>query len=347
MMIVTLYTRQDCHLCQQTVADLEALQTMVPHELKLVDVDSDPQLLKQYGTAIPVVVAGPYTLKAPIERMDLEITLRAVQQSTQEVASIDSRIASGEISLGLAWSKADEFSLWLSHHYLAVVNWIVIAYLGMAFLAPVLMKVGAVAPAQVIYKLYGYVCHQLPYRSWFLFGQQAAYPRSAAHIDDLQTFNQVTGLSEDATAEAIWTVREYEGDAHNGYKVALCERDVAIYSALILFGLVFSQLRNRPGKKPFPALHWLLWIALGILPMGLDGGTQLISQFMPFINRWLPFRESTPFLRTLTGGLFGITTAWFSYPMLDESFQESLRMLYNKRRRIELETQARQKRAAA
>jgi hypothetical protein len=34
-------------------------------------------------------------------------------------------------------------------------------------------------------------------------------------------------------------------------------------------------------------------------------------------------RESTPFLRTLTGGLFGVMNVWLAYPYIEESFAET------------------------
>jgi len=334
MITVTLYTRKDCHLCEQAQLELNSLQNVVPHELKLVDVDGDAKLQKAYGQNIPVIVVGPYTLKAPIERQDLEITLRAVQQGHQQDNAITSGLASGQIPLGLSWTSGDRLTHWLSKHYLALLNALVAFYLGMAFLAPVLAEAGAVVPANLIYKAYSFICHQLPYRSWFLFGEQIYYPREAAHIGGVLTFNQATGLSEGSTAEDIWTVRQYIGGNGVGYKVALCQRDVAIYGSILLFGLLFSFLRKLPLKKPFPALHWVIWLLLGIVPMGLDGGTQLVSQFVPGIAWILPFRESTPFLRTLTGFLFGFTTAWFGYPLIEESFVISLEILDAKRQRV-------------
>jgi hypothetical protein len=37
----------------------------------------------------------------------------------------------------------------------------------------------------------------------------------------------------------------------------------------------------------------------------------------------VPIRESTPLLRTLTGGLFGWMTAWYLFPMLEETAREA------------------------
>ena len=59
----------------------------------------------------------------------------------------------------------------------------------------------------------------------------------------------------------------------------------------------------------------------------MDGFSQLISQ-LPY--NLLPFRESTPFLRTLTGVLFGFSTAWFGYPYVEESMKESTQYLQRK-----------------
>jgi uncharacterized membrane protein len=111
-----------------------------------------------------------------------------------------------------------------------------------------------------------------------------------------------------------------------GYKVALCERDVAIYGGILLFGLLFALSGRR-----LPALPWYLWILLGMGPIGLDGFSQLFSQFnWPWLAAILPYRESTPFLRVLTGAMFGIATAWFAYPYIEESMNETRKFFLKK-----------------
>jgi uncharacterized membrane protein len=317
MVTVTLYTRKDCHLCEQAQVDLVTLQEDIPHQLVLVDVDNDPKLRKMYGNVVPVVSVGPYSLKAPFDRQDLQITLRAAQHSIQQNQAIDEAIRQGQLPLEQAFTKADRFSFWMARHYLAFFNVLVAFYLGLAFLAPVLMKVGATAPANVIYRVYGFMCHQLAYRSWFLFGEQPAYPRQAAGIKGWVTYEEVTG--RDPTN--LWDARGFIGDTQFGYKIALCQRDVAIYGAILLFGLAFTLLRR--WFPTMPALPWYVWSLFGIVPIGLDGGTQLVSQFFPQLNRIFPYRESTPFLRSLTGVLFGLMTAWFGYPLVEESMVET------------------------
>ncbi|NLC13860.1 MAG: DUF2085 domain-containing protein [Chloroflexi bacterium] len=110
---------------------------------------------------------------------------------------------------------------------------------------------------------------------------------------------------------------EFRGNEQLGYKTALCQRDLAIYASLLLFGLFFALTGRK--LKPLP---WLAWIILALGPMGLDGFSQLISQMeLPTLS-WFAMRESTPFLRVLTGVMFGWFTAWFGLPSIEEIINE-------------------------
>ena len=318
MIEVTLYSRKDCHLCDAAQTYLEELQASVPHHLTIIDVDTDSKLRNLYGFNVPVVLIGPYKISAPIEKKDLEISLMAVQQSKEQEAKLDRAIEEGRIQIPVYWNKSDGISLWLSRHYLSMFNLLVFIYVGIPFLAPVLMKVGATTLAGIIYKAYSFVCHQFAFRSWFLFGEQVAYPRAEAKITGLLSFQQTTGLN----GNDLLSARAFVGNAQLGYKVALCERDVAIYGGILLFGILFAILHRK--IKP---IHWIIWILIGIVPIGLDGFSQLISQ-LPL--NLLPLRESTPFLRTLTGFLFGFLTAWFGYPYIHESMWENRKYLEGK-----------------
>lgn len=318
MISVVLYSREECHLCDQVEADLAALKGEIPHNLVVIDIDQEPALQRAYGLEVPVVEVGPYRLKAPFTTEELKMTLRAAEDRERHIESIDRAEAEGTLNYGWTITKADRFSYWLSNHYMTLFNAFVIFYLGLPVLAPVLMNFGAATPARLIYRAYGAVCHQFAFRSWFLFGEQAAYPREAAGVEGLIPYSQATGLD---SADS-WAARDYIGDPQNGYKVALCERDVAIYGAILLFGLVFAATNKRIKSLP-----WYLWILIGILPIALDGFSQLLSQ--PPLS-FLPYRESTPLLRTLTGGLFGLMTAWFGYPMVEETMADTRRFMASK-----------------
>ena len=93
-----------------------------------------------------------------------------------------------------------------------------------------------------------------------------------------------------------------------------------------MFGLVFALTKRR--IKP---LHWMGWVLLGMVPIALDGFSQLFSQLnLPVLAAILPYRESTPFLRVLTGALFGLATAWFAFPYMEASFSETRQFFIKK-----------------
>ncbi len=323
MIAVTLYSRSDCHLCEQTLEDLNSLRDEYSYSLNVIDVDSTLELRRKYGFEVPVIEIGPYTLKAPITRQELQLTMSAARDRQTSIDRLSDPAYMGKVT----WTRSDGFTYWMSRHYMSFFNLLVILYLGLPFLAPLLMKAGAETPASWIYRGYGAVCHQLGFRSFYIFGEQTAYPRAQAGVAELSTFGQATGLSEQSTPQALLDARNFVGNAQVGYKIALCQRDVAIYGAILLFGLLFAATGRR-----LPALPWYLWIVFGILPIAWDGLSQLISQ--PPLNL-LQYRESTPFLRALTGGLFGLTTAWFGYPMVEETMADTRQVMASRLKRAQ------------
>ncbi len=321
LLTVTLYTRQDCRLCDEVRGVLERLQKKYPHTLVEVDIDSDPKLQKSYFDQIPVVEVGPYQLKAPITQQALATTLAAAQDALGQPGKTDGDAYRDRVRKGQTVTGSDRAYFWISKHYLAVLNLLIFLYVGLPFLAPVLMKLNSTAPARLIYAAYSPLCHQFGFRSFFLFGEQPYYPLKAAGLANTRTFEQVTGYADVADPYSISRLyaRQFTGDPTVGYKVALCERDVAIYGAIVVFGVLYALTKRR-----LPPLHWMLWILIGLGPIGLDGFSQLFSQLnWAWLAQYLPYRESTPFLRVATGFLFGFTTAWFAFPNIEESMKET------------------------
>lgn len=323
MLQITFYTRKDCELCDQALKDLEALQEDFPHEIKLVDIDEEESLKAAYKDKIPVVAVGPYTLDAPFDRKKLKMTLSAAQDSIAGKKEFGGKKYRKREERRQLLTTGDRISYWFSRNYLKALNGFIFLYVGLPFLAPILMNAGLTGLARPIYSVYGAACHQLAFRSWFLFGEQEAYPRAAAGVDELTTYGEATGLSE----ENLWEARGYIGNEQLGYKVAFCERDVAIWGAMLMFGLIYAY-----SKRRIPPLPWYVWFVIGIGPIGLDGFSQLLSQ-LPNFTLWA-YRESTPFLRTLTGGLFGFTTAWFGFPLVEETMLETRTLLAAKIARL-------------
>ena len=73
---VTLYTKPGCHLCEQALADLARLRRRFPHELRLVDITTEPELMRDYGERIPVLSINGREQAAPLPAAVLESEMR-------------------------------------------------------------------------------------------------------------------------------------------------------------------------------------------------------------------------------------------------------------------------------
>lgn len=281
---------------------LTLLQDSFPHQLHLIDLRQQAFFKKRAEETLIVRVDEKQVLNSE----DPESISLALREAHKNANSPVYRPAMAKDSLG----ARERFSLWFSRHYLAMINTILALYFFLPILAPVMMKLGQAEPANTIYGLYRPLCHQLAYRSFFLFGEQAYYPLEVQTDSDRLSYSQVSGNP----GEDMQLASAFIGNERTGYKIALCQRDIAIYGSLLLFGLVFVF-----AKKRFKPLSWWLWVLLAIGPMGLDGVWQLVSRMQLSFLSWLPMHESTPILRVLTGAAFGWFTAWFGFPTIEES----------------------------
>lgn len=105
-----------------------------------------------------------------------------------------------------------------------------------------------------------------------------------------------------------------------GHQLAFCHRCTAMYSGLVVAGLLFAALRRH-----IPAAPLRLGAAL-LLPMLLDGGTHLIDDLLGTglrgggdeigtLNFWL---------RMITGALFAIAILITLYPRLERDLAKSM-----------------------
>ena len=70
-MRVELYSRKACHLCDEAKEVIERARRVVQFDLAVLDVDSDPELARRYGTEVPVILVdgrkhAKYRLDEPI-----------------------------------------------------------------------------------------------------------------------------------------------------------------------------------------------------------------------------------------------------------------------------------------
>lgn len=190
----------------------------------------------------------------------------------------------------------DRLTIFVADHWLLLANGFLFVYAALPFLAPALMHYGYTGPAQLIYTVYGFTCHQLAHRSFFLFGAQPAYT-----LEQLRA--ALPGAESEGALSFYW--RDFWGNAQLGYKMAWCERDAATYVSLFLAGLLFALVRSR--LRP---LNWRVYL-LFLAPWALDGLTQLVG-----------LRESNYILRSLTGALFGVGSVWLVYPYVEAAMRE-------------------------
>ena len=196
-------------------------------------------------------------------------------------------------------------------------------YVLLPFLAPALMAIGWSGTGKAIYFIYSFLCHQLPERSYFLFGSKITY-----------SLPEIQAAWQNTTNPLI--LRQFIGNPETGWKVAWSDRMVSMFTSTWIFGLIWYPLRRRVPMLP-------IWgLAIFLLPMALDGTTHFISDIagigMGFrdTNLWLSILTNHSFaptfyagdawgsfnslLRLLTGILFGLGFVWFGFPYLNDSF---------------------------
>ena len=77
-LVVTLYGRAGCHLCDEAAAMLARISKRIPLVVTAIDIESDDALLERYLFEIPVIcIDGAEIARAPISEAGLEAALRA------------------------------------------------------------------------------------------------------------------------------------------------------------------------------------------------------------------------------------------------------------------------------
>jgi len=300
---VILYYRKKDFEIDSLQAGISELCKRFNLELAAIDIENIENPDEDHTQITPSLRVGPYHLKYPFTLIDVEIAVNAFVSRNETESRINIKEIKAKNSIGLA----------LARYYPLLIAVLLFIFIGGSILAPILASSGKTKGANVIYGFYSVFCHQLAFRSFFIFGDQAVYPRELAHLEDLTTYEQQfndPGLDVILASKTI-------GNTESGYKIALCERDLAIYTSLGLSALIFQL-----SKKKSKAIPWYWWFIIALIPIAIDGFSQLpgISSGWP---AWLPKRESTPFLRVLTGTLFGGVTGFYMLPLMEDSLKET------------------------
>src|SRR5262245_26622820 len=123
--------------------------------------------------------------------------------------------------------KSQSMGVWLSNHWFETVLVIYGIWVFLPFLAPVFMKIGWDVPGNSLYFFYSFFCHQLPERSFFLFGQRSMYS-----LPEIQAAWQNT--------IDPFVLRKFTGNEIMGWKVAWSDRMISFYTSVWLFAVLWS-----------------------------------------------------------------------------------------------------------
>lgn len=218
--------------------------------------------------------------------------------------------------------------LFFVKHWLALFLILYGAWVWAPFLAPIFMHNGWTDAGNALYFIYSFFCHQLPERSLFFYGPQTMY--------SLQDIGKVW------STESQLVLRQFVGTPEMGWKMAWSDRMISTYGGVWVGGVLWALF----GKRA-PRLSLVVWLAVGILPLGLDGFTHFVNDIVAG-SSGQGFRDTNDWLRALTGNafpdsfyygnmlgsfnstarwitglLFGVTTVFAIFPVLRDAMRDT------------------------
>jgi len=211
--------------------------------------------------------------------------------------------------------------LFLTRYWFLMATLLAVLVLALGFLAPVFMAEGLTEAGQAAYRILAPHNHQLPQRSYFLFGQNGG----------IQTYSREQVIAWGADPHNL---EAFTGNPEIGFKTALNHRMIAIFAAILAGGLIWAFAGERPQIS-------FIWLVILAIPMLTDALSHMISE-----NSGAGFRESNNWavwltgsafpptfysgttlgtlnwwLRNITGALFGLGLVWFLYSYLSSKFK--------------------------
>ncbi|NOH02602.1 MAG: DUF2085 domain-containing protein [Chloroflexi bacterium] len=221
------------------------------------------------------------------------------------------------------------FADWLSRNWFAVFLFVYGLWVFTPFLAPLFMRIGWEGAGRATYFIYSFFCHQLPERSYFLFGQKTMYSLAEIQAAWENTINPLI-------------LRKFIGNETMGWKIAWSDRMISFYTSVWVFAVAWYPFRRK--IKP---MSWWGFILL-LLPLAIDGGTHAISDLAGIgqgfrdTNQWLvtltnnalpaafyagdALGSFNSLMRLATGPLAGLAIAWLAFPyiFLTQTYNQQL-----------------------
>jgi uncharacterized membrane protein len=211
---------------------------------------------------------------------------------------------------------------WLSRYWFETFLTVYGFWVFTPFFAPVFMHVGWDGAGKAIYFIYSFFCHQLPERSFFLFGQKPMYSLPEIQAAWQNTINPMI-------------LRQFIGNESMGWKIAWSDRMISFYTSVWLFAVLWFPFRRK--IKP---IAWWGFVLL-LLPLALDGSAHLLSDFAGIgqgfrdSNQWLAMLTNNALpvtfyagdalgsfnslMRFLSGLLAGLGIVWLAFPYISQT----------------------------
>ncbi|MBI2758915.1 MAG: DUF2085 domain-containing protein [Chloroflexi bacterium] len=209
------------------------------------------------------------------------------------------------------------FADWVSGHWLEIFFVVYGIWVWAPWLAPIFMRLGWDGAGRTVYFIYSFFCHQLPERSYFLFGQKTMYSLTEVQAAWQNTINPLI-------------LRKFIGNDVMGWKVAWSDRMISFYGSVWIFAVLWLPFRRK--IKP---LKWWAF-ALFLLPIAIDGGTHTMSDIAGIgqgfrdTNQWLvaltnnalpasfyagdALGSFNSWMRNISGLLAGLGIVWLVFP---------------------------------
>ena len=211
---------------------------------------------------------------------------------------------------------------WIGNHWFSTFLIVYGLWVFTPLLAPVFMHIGWIGAGKAIYFIYSFFCHQLPERSFFLFGQKTMY-----------SLHEIQAAWWDSINPMI--LRQFTGNESMGWKIAWSDRMISFYTSVWLFALLWYPLRRK-----IKSISWWGLILL-LLPLAVDGGTHAVSDLAGIgqgfrdTNVWLAVLTNHTYpatfyagdalgsfnslMRLITGLLAGLGIVWLVFPYIAQS----------------------------
>jgi uncharacterized membrane protein len=166
---------------------------------------------------------------------------------------------------------------------------------GLVFAVPILAFDSDV---NTLYRAFAYTCHQKLSRSLCLFNDG----------ESMWIADCTPQEGEFITSSSDRIDIKVEKDGITGFKMPVCSRDLGLYAAMLIGGLLYPLARRLDDRTLLPSI----FLIIALIPIGLDGGLQFISELgiLPFIY------ESSNAIRLITGGIAGLAATFYALPLL-------------------------------